>query len=102
MSYFVPNPAGIAAIRMMPGMEGVMCIVAGALAAEVVNQWNQYDHPYETGDFEGSIGADCGIEGATAVGVAYSTDDEAIYKEFGTEDTPAFQPFRLALDALAI
>lgn len=99
MGRFVPNLRGIAEIAVLPGMVNEMGNAADGLVEEIVRQWEATDHPYETGEFVASIQADGGIEGASAVGRASSDAEYAPYIEFGTEDTPEFQPFRLGLDA---
>lgn len=103
MSYFVPNPVGIAEIKLLPGTVEVMLFVAEGLAEEARLQFEaQGPHPYSDSappTFSESIQADAGIEGDSAVGRAYTDVEYAPYIEFGTVDTPEFQPFRLALDA---
>lgn len=99
MSRFIPNPAGILEVAALPGM----VVVVGTIASEIAELAraefaSQGPHPYDTGEYEASLQSSAGVEDGHAVGHAYSDAPYAGYIEFGTIDTPAFQPIRLALD----
>lgn len=97
MAVFVPNPAGIAAIGASPFMLEFM-----EYGAEQVEVRVRDLMPVLTGEAQASVHSGSAIEAGLATGRVWSDDDKMPYLEFGTEDTPEFQPFRRGLEGWRI
>jgi hypothetical protein len=103
MSRFIPNPAGIAEVAALPGMVVAVGTIAAGIAESAKGHFeSQGPHPYDTGEYVASLQSSSGIEDGHAIGHAYSDVPYSVYIEFGTEDTTAFQPLRLAIDSFRL
>lgn len=93
MAVFIPNPIGIAAVPMSPGV-----VVVTGEVAEGIATVARTIAPVLTGAYRDSISASVGIEGGHALAHVSAGTDHAQYVEFGTSDTPTFAPLRRAAE----
>lgn len=97
---FVPNKAFEAALLRTPEMVAMLGHIAAekadfARSIAPVGDPGEDPHP---GQFRDSIDHDAGIENGIAKGRVLSTDEDFLYIEFGTEDTPAHATLRRSLE----
>jgi hypothetical protein len=59
-------------------------------------------HPYETGEYVGSIRGYVGFEDGKFVGRVIADDFKAWWIEVGTSDTPTFAPLQRGADSIGL
>jgi hypothetical protein len=91
-SRFVLNPAGLAELAVSPQLVEPI----EKIASEIELKAKGFA-PVRTGAYRASISSEVSILGDRIVGKVTADVPYAGFIEFGTEDTPVFQPLRKAL-----
>lgn len=100
---FVPDPHAEESITSSIGWATYLIEVTNAAAQAAVDAFEgQGPHPYETGQYVGSIRPYVGLENGAYIGRVIADDFKAWWLEVGTSDTPAFAPLRLGADAVGL
>lgn len=97
MAGFVLNPVGVAELGVSPQMGEAV----EKMTAEIEAAAKAYA-PVRTGAYRDSIASSLEIVGDVYVGKVTASAPYARFIEFGTSDTPTFQPLRKALDTFRI